>query len=793
MNFRKKKKKGSSLLIVIALMAVVSIITISVLAMTTSGYKMRRDSNKRMENFYGADSGIEISERVLINYIESAIDYSNKEVDKYVADNTVPNPDGGYIEPNMEEKKLHFRKSFVNFFNNGGKSLVKPFYDSDRSEYDYLKVIQEVARQDYYDSLSREDVKIITDDSKLVFKNKKGEILDKSSLDAEKVNSLTLGIQSDYIKEEKQRSVSVDFDIIVPEYGKEIVKYKGAESPKILDYIVGVDGSYNLELNNTSNIYGDIWVKGERASQGQVLVENKYDNGVNIFSNTGNKPEISHNGGIATGGTINLRDINYSVDKATNKGMYARNLKVENTAREGTENSNMKTDLSAVDVSIYNDMFLKGDNNVVNMKNYYGLNDLNTDKYKDLFNSMDEISKSSSMLIEVDSEDNQIGSKINVAGDAFVLGTSYVNLGEESYQTGQSNSINRLTKPYTIRNNEKYIYDYKGNLHLVDKKQDGSDISVSEKIELFENYIMSEEEKRLAGVLNVTGNLYNTGVMFEKGTMKSPNYMTLPKNTVEAKQKDFAKEVFNMGEEGSYSVYDYWSNKFETSVKDSFKFDDFPAVIEAASKTTNAEYELLAKSSDYKVGILQTKKSILDIMKKAKADKSKTYNIEAYGDVNSSEKPIIILSSSEKPIEIIEMTSGGNKIEDNGQIIKCFVNVVDLQLKAPILLISNSDINYTPKGAYVYTMFITTGDINYKVDKNGAIIGNYNFQSDSTVPGYKEGQFNLVNELFKYILEDSDLMGGIGEGIFGGTAKKEVIESVEIPDILDKKNWQLIK
>ena len=70
---RYKKKKGSTLLVVVCLCAFLSVLTISIMLVTTGGFKLRKDENTRIENFYSADSGIEIAKNKSVEVIEDAI------------------------------------------------------------------------------------------------------------------------------------------------------------------------------------------------------------------------------------------------------------------------------------------------------------------------------------------------------------------------------------------------------------------------------------------------------------------------------------------------------------------------------------------------------------------------------------------------------------------------------------------------------------------------------------------------------------------------------------------------
>ena len=814
MDFTKRKKKGSSLLIVIAIMATVSIITISVLTMTTSGYKMRKDSNKRVETFYGADSGLEISERVLINFVEAAIRYGNSEVDNYISavpENTV----------NMDTKNKEFKKAFVNFFSKGGESVKKPFYDEvaitygTPTTYVYKELAEEIKKEAYYSAVKRENVDIY--ESNVSYKDKSNAdvvLNDANQLD---VTSIDLGVKSKYVDvaDGKERAVSVGFDIEVPDYGKEIVKSKGATAPHIFDFVIGADGDFNFNFNSSGEIHGDLWVKGNSASRNVLTPRNKYEGGITVTADQ-QGANLKLNGSLITLATLKFEDMAVIAEKRPvgaldknwkDRNIYANNVLFENTdykEKVGTKEKVNNIDISGSDMYVYNDLVLNGDNNTMSVNSLYLLNDINQDKYDEY--ALDEGEVSSSIIVNTNSETGY-STKVTVGGDAYIMGTSYVDMGEGTpFQTGQSISVNKITKPYTFIGDEesnRYIYDYNGKLHLISELKeadvDGStDISVEEKADLFVNYDFTATEKALATVLDVTHDekLYNTGAILEGGNIKPPrlpNAKTM--GTLKDKQIDYVREAFFMGAEGLYNVNDFWSKDEHLSVMDSFKWENFNEVID---KLDTTKINVLGSGTNGDVVAFELKDTVKNIRDKAKVDvENPALNAYESADLDGY-KPQIIMSSSDKEIIIKEHESfsGANKIEENDTTITYNFEVgTGNAKKAPLLIIAKGSITINPVNDKNYTMMLSASDANYLVGYGtGAIIGSYNSPSSpDRVPGYAGNQFNFINELFKYILEDGDIMGEIGEGIFGGTESKEVIESIDVSGIIKEKNWELIK
>ena len=61
----KRKKRGSTLMMVIIMFAILSILGTSVIAMTSNDYYRRISETKRLENLYGAESGLDSGYNIL--------------------------------------------------------------------------------------------------------------------------------------------------------------------------------------------------------------------------------------------------------------------------------------------------------------------------------------------------------------------------------------------------------------------------------------------------------------------------------------------------------------------------------------------------------------------------------------------------------------------------------------------------------------------------------------------------------------------------------------------------------
>lgn len=802
---KRRKKKGASLLVVVAMMAILSVLIVSLLAMTTSGYKLRVDSNNRVEGFYGADSGLEISEKVLQDYLKANIETSNKAVSSSL---------------DVDEKNKEFKKSFNKFIIEGGKSTKLPLYDNPTlisGEYEYKPLIEEIIINEYYKKFDRKDVSI--ENVKLYYtmdinKSNYQELVYPVTLSEDTmalIKGFRLELESEYKKNSKTRRVAVKFNIDIPDYGKKLVDIKSG-MPEVLDYIFGVDGNYNLNANTTISVLGDMWVKGKDVDQNN-LKEDKYKNGINIYSTQKNNPNVSWDGNITTAANFNIKDVDLTIGNKTTdeQKIFARNVIVE-------ANNSLKTLFGEnLDVYVYNDFVYNSKNSKLNMNNLYAINDINN-YHKNIEGQfkLDESERSSSIIIN--SEDFGDGSSINIAKDMYVLGSSYLDL-TKPYQTGQSVVINQISSPYTVRY-DGYIYEYdnKGKVHIVKEDKNGKELNLLDKAKLVTDKPLTEVENKFAKGLTAT-NIYNTAAVLANNDIIAPK-MNFDMKSIEEKQKEYAKEVFYMGnKDKKYSTDDFWRKEVDVTVASSFDWRSMKKLTDDYGKCENCDKcdagEVgthdnhcricdLCKLSDNNTlkakedGFLhlETKKTVDDIISDSKKNENENSNLHEYelgGGIGT--KPInIILNSSDKKLKIKQVDKipeGKDLISDDGTTITYyFVDGVNAPYPiVPLLVISKTDVEFETSQQYNYSMLLSAGDATLSILAEpgwSTIVGNYATQS-------KNGEWNLINELFKYSLSSDGALSGIGGEIFNSKESKIANESIEISDLIKREKWQLIK
>lgn len=781
----RKKKKGSSILITVGMFAMLSILIMSVLAMTTSGYSLRIKNNKRIENFYAADSGLEISQKVLHDYLGKVVKASLNKVDEYVQSK----PNGRLSQSEKEEK---FQEFFKDIILKGGT-----LKDDTGNVIEQLKTVKdEVELPSNYDSFKR-DGKNIEIQSEIKSLKKDGTEIVIPTIPYEDIYKFSLNVKSNFTdKDNKDREVEVDFDILIPEYGKLLVRAKNSKAPNILNYIVGVDGDYTITTDTTTSVLGDMWVKGNTLSDEDINSENKYDGGIVVRQPEGSAysaPEVRWDGTIATNGTLNISNIIFKSGiegQSGEENIFARNIKIDNKDDKKMDSSLFgdKTNLH-----VYNDFLLQGIKNKIVLNNFYGLNDIN-DYEKNWENKkLKNAQKSSSMIIN--SEDFGKDSSIDIKNDLYILGTSYLDLKGDDYQTGQSTIMNNISRPYTMRYDD-YFYQYKrygdSGIHIATKDKDGKELSLSgeqSKVALAEQFYKTNTSYFKAGLKVPEDNIASTGVILanNQAIARTPRVEQIEK--AEKKQGEFAKEVFYMGNnEGNYGQKEFWNNKVNETVNSSFNWN---GISDIAQKDHNGD----SSSSIIDIGgnnrdfiHITSKKTLNEIMVEATND---GHELGKYGNRWANETsavPHIILSNSDKELVLRNTGSGNPKLEKetDTQIIYN-VNIGNGVDAPPLLVIAKGKITFEPFNGYNHIMLISADNAEIKVPYGKpAIIGNY----DS---GTSEGKQKLINELFKYILEKDSILGGVGGSILLGSEDRVTTNAIEVSHLIKSKNWNLNK
>ncbi|MGL5069103.1 MAG: hypothetical protein ACRC6T_15035 [Sarcina sp.] len=782
----KKKKKGSVLLIVVGLFAFMSILIVSVMTMTTTGFKLRKDESARIENFYGADSGIDIAESITVELIDEAIEKGNIAAE---------NQEGNWNEKNKifrEEYAKYIRKNFKKRVDNiqGDGTTISSGYDKYSKEGQPIKVGVEK-----FDEI-------------IVEKDKNEKVLE----------GFEVSLKSTFKDEkEKDRAVTVNYTLDIPDYGVETIeKPFVSNGSNLLDYVMATDG--NLYINNDIqqgsdlDIYGDMWIGGHEKTN------NRYGRGIHLSGdfNTNLRDEsvdldpsrIDIYGKIATKGAINIDNEKVKFHKE----VFARDFKISGEKNEIDIKS--KGD-ETKGLYIYNDLIFEGENSNLNLDDYYGLNDLTY--INGNLNHIDLAEEQRSSAVIVNSKD--FGEKSFItASNMQISGTAYIggiNPMDElkNYQSGESIVINRNTKPYTDRElinsmgekeKTEYLFKYKNPLHIVDKiykENIYQDLSVGEKSKIVKEYYKSVKDSEIAtnkefrgvkgpeGSGNLECNIVSTGVSYGNG--KVINNVTIP--SLAKEQGRFAEEVYLRNTRDVEMPIDFWSQPEEVSVGESINWNAISKIIkkdiisreilDVANKSNKSTKEVVFEkhkidtSNDYIDSNLGIFKSTMNITEMLGGVIENTDLVDI-----GSNNIILIFNNTDKEVEI---THDGNIPDNNNISVKHKNNVIDIKMNCAnnigvVISKGNISLNF---GASGRGYLISLGTRDLSLNSGGSnTYGNFSTNSEALNKAFKE--------IFKFEELENILGGGDGTGEESDSESNTVVYP---SDLIKDKVWNLEK
>ncbi|WP_297520664.1 pilus assembly PilX N-terminal domain-containing protein [uncultured Clostridium sp.] len=788
------KRKGNALLTVVGMFAIMSILIVTMINGTMASHQLTRNANNRIETFYSADSGLEIAYNEILSVIKNAIDSGYAEVERLKAA-------GGGI--NTEQK-------LVNIGEEGWDNKV--FQTTYKK---YLKDNIEIAIDNVthnsiiYDEFNR-DEQVVQVAAQL-----------HEEIQNEKKELLPVNLKATFTDEDdKSRAVEVDYDIEVPDYGIKEVLEEVSGNDNIFDYIFAADGNLDIELDSSFNVLGDMWVKGEELRD----INDPLSSGI-LIRDKGINSTLTWHGDIATNGTFDIQNANLSIPNNNNRDSTDPNVEMgyniyANDFRY-VGNPEKKRDLfnpipledeytnpsnEGLNLHVYNDFIFDGTNTDINMKNFYGLNDI-TDASG--INNDGKPKVASSMIIESedfgkDSANNLASSKINIASDTMILGTAYLNLSEtplsknEFFKTGESIVINRHSSPYTYRGytEEKYLYKYKNNLHMIDKLyKDGEyqDLKIHEKVNIVEEFYNSQikdtnkenEIEGLAKGMNLNSNkIYTAGVVYNNGKLVNLKNYTMSRS-IEGKRKEFAREVYFMGDaKASVTEEDFSKQNVETTVVNNFNWNAIRKIVESGHIYDTDKKTILFERENNEHNLSNGGAIFKGISTKTLAT---TILGRPIGIFPAEDKINIIFNYSDN--ELVLRHNQPFSIEEKEEK-KIYINLdkVHNHNMTPTLVISKGPVTVERiKGAggsgnMEFTALVySASNLKFDINDGPCNVGNYS-PIDTN-----------LNELFKKFFAE----GGLGDlvlgDIIGGTTSESIEKIVNAEDLIKKGNWKLNK
>lgn len=540
---RRRKTKGSSMLLVIAVFGILATLALAMLGATYANYKLRVEENNRVKNLYSAESGIDKAYARITKVVEIAIEEG-------IA--------AGNNETTIKKQNEIF------------KGVYKDYIDDNLIDY---------VSGEYVVNSNKAEVKC----------ELKAPALEKEGLDY-KIVKLTSTYKDD---KGKERVVSVAYNLVTPEDYRILDKADG-EASKVINYSLATDGNLvienNIGIEGSMKIQGDIWVQGTRSDK---IAENptteKYSGGIEIAN-----ANVDFLGQVNTASniTVNGGEVSFnSSDNSVVNNTFAENIFLGNPNKADDSNE-IKLNGKNSNVFLANDLVIGASDAKVDIKNFYGFNDLNITSGK---SNGKEARESSSIIINSMTWPGDKGPEkaghINIKESAYIMGVAYIKTKDKPYQTGESVSLKGNYKAYSQPAEGNYNsgqYEYLDPLVLLTKNEKGEVLSLKDKEEQFVNY--SKGVKLRTSAISLPSKTYTAGayisndkIQRSKGVLGSEVEENLRKF-----KRAFVESVYYMDKNKLYTegtdIYEIIDEDFElgkakTTVGSEVNFNSLSALI----------------------------------------------------------------------------------------------------------------------------------------------------------------------------------------------------------------------
>ena len=555
------------MVVVIVIMAALFTVGTTILTMATSDYKSRVNESKRLQNLYKSDSGLDLVYNIILKNSQAAITHSIAKIEE-----EYKNVD--YTESLYDEINEKFADEFLMYL---GK--VKDTSDLAKGIEEGKYLIEDGSgvktwQENIYQSCGAE-IKI------------KEYIYDSSS------KKITIKVESTFENPgnngelKNTKTIATSFNVEAPAYKENKVLDVNKKEINIYPVydgkVITADG--DMKVQGQADIIGDIWIKGsEQYSTSPIYTFEKYNGGILVDGGT---LKVS-SGNIFTAATLAIR--NKAEVEAEN--IFSLNTYVGPSITKEDSGENKLT--VANDLITDNDLSLNSNGSIVNLKNYYGINEYTFTNAVDPAKAAKE---SSSIII------NNENSTLNISNDAYIMGVAYIDTIDEKYQTGESLAVkgNYLAYSEIVPGYEdKITLKYYNPLQLVETIENSS--SVQSKAKYFKEYYDSDE-KNVAKTGGVSiANINSVGAVINSdGTVSSGNLIG-DTQLIKDLRNSYAINVLSMGylkEADSKDVYD--AGEVIKTVKKQIDFNNIEDNYQDKLDERYGKVILIKDGSEYKV------------------------------------------------------------------------------------------------------------------------------------------------------------------------------------------------
>lgn len=518
----KRKKQGSSLIFVVIIFTFVLTVSAGILAMVATNYSARVTENKRVENLYSSESGLDIAYNVVAKTIENANQYGYNKVEDLKTAKNISYDEFNRLDNNVDDEK-------------DKKSLYALYAD-----IDFLELDKE-ANTSKIEADKKKIDELINYVFKKNFKKYINEHLKNNIQGSDNKNDSDFGLKGMYLVNLKEKQF-VDYGgalITLEDNMSEKDKLKWVlnqenEVDKQLVVKYGLDDEgkivaknhYNLNFTYYDKEDGEFDLKSQFKSDSKNIsvakvgvnertIKVSYDIRVPnydeiAFKNTVVEAPIKDIPGITIGQNMDIEDSNLNVNGdifvqgADISGLVRENRTYKkynsgiklNSSKSSKSNINFNGDIytretfnmqNNVNINVKGDLYAKNlyagnsenGNETTNSDFYLNNNKVVLDNdlaikanktnitIKDFYgisdkteNNSEKVRKSSSIIINNYNQSPEDMCKVNIKDTAYIAGVAHIDT-DNDYETGESVAVKGNYNAYSvpIDKSEDYSYD----------------------------------------------------------------------------------------------------------------------------------------------------------------------------------------------------------------------------------------------------------------------------------------------------------------------------------------------
>ncbi|MDD2401129.1 MAG: pilus assembly PilX N-terminal domain-containing protein [Clostridia bacterium] len=435
--------KGMALALVIVALTILSTVGLAIMSLSIAHLKVSYVDRKGKISFYMAESGLEQAYGLILDEVANAVKVGNTATNASIKEfldaekeheNTDPDYDSVYLNDDGTINEAELKRKLDKCYKDTTDPECAVWYKVFADEY-----------REYLNNCGLDLILVNPDNYEgggVAGKKPAVWVMGRTfPLYLPEDMSCKLTLSSAFFEDDYKQEVEMDFTMDVP-----------TKIPQYFFVNAVVDNKVNPIWDCVVTSCGEIKMKGTS----NVVVY----------------------GDVSTSNNVAFKDSNAS-SLTINGNLYADNLIVDG---EGVTYKNNDVTISG-ELYTYDDLEINGlESNVKIDGGYFGFSDGSGGATHD---------QSSGIVINSEDFSKDGGSTLEIGGETFICGTSYISVEGGPYQTGESISIKGNYRAYSHKIPGNYEYKYYEPLYLVHKK-DGAEMVWDDKAEYFNEVYNNE-------------------------------------------------------------------------------------------------------------------------------------------------------------------------------------------------------------------------------------------------------------------------------------------------------------